>query len=100
MITTSEVGVSITIDNDRNLAEIVEDLKKFGTVEVDTNQVIISVVGDLVASTKGNAGKIFEALKEVPIRMISYGGSNYNVSLVINAEDKKTALNALSQHIF
>ena len=100
MITTSEVGVSITIDHDRNLAEIVEDLKKFGTVEVDTNQVIISVVGDLVASTKGNAGKIFEALKEVPIRMISYGGSNYNVSLVINAEDKKTALNALSQHIF
>ncbi len=75
-------------------------MKKFGTVEVDTYQVIISVVRDLVASTKGNAGKIFEALKEVPIRMISYGGSNYNVSLVINAEDKKTALNALSQHIF
>ncbi|PZX17346.1 aspartate kinase [Breznakibacter xylanolyticus] len=100
MITTSEVGVSLTIDNDRNLPEIVEDLKKFGTVEVDTNQVIISVVGDLVADTKGNADKVFHALREVPIRMISYGGSNYNISLLINAEDKKVALNALSQGLF
>lgn len=100
MITTSEVGVSLSIDNDRNLVAIVEDLKKFGTVEVDPNQVIISVVGDLVASTKGNADKIFHALSDVPIHMISYGGSNYNISVLINAEDKKAALNALSKHLF
>jgi aspartate kinase len=100
MITTSEVGVSVTIDNDRYLDNIVDDLKNYGSVEVDRDQVIISVVGDLVASTKGNAHIIFEGLKEVPIRMISYGGSNFNVSLLINAEDKKAALNALSQSLF
>ncbi|MCU4163370.1 aspartate kinase [Carboxylicivirga caseinilyticus] len=100
MITTSEVGVSVTIDNDKHLNEIVDDLKKYGTVDVDTNQVIVCVVGDLVAENKGYANKIFDALKEVPIRMISYGGSNYNVSILINADDKKKALNLLSDKLF
>jgi aspartate kinase len=100
MITTSEVGVSVTIDNDRNLENIIDDLKKYGSVEVDRDQVIISVVGDLVASSKGHACHIFEGVKDVPIRMISYGGSNYNISLLVAAEHKKEALNALSRSLF
>ncbi|MFT3740524.1 MAG: aspartate kinase [Breznakibacter sp.] len=100
MITTSEVGVSVTIDNNRHLEDIVDDLKKFGSVEVDHDQVIISVVGDLVASSKGHANRIFDGLKDVPVRMISYGGSNYNISLLISAEYKKEALNALSRSLF
>lgn len=100
MITTSEVGVSVTIDNNRYLDEIVDDLKKYGTVHVDHDQVIICVVGDLVATNKGYANRIFEALKEVPIRMISYGGSNYNVSILVSAKDKVEALRALSAKLF
>ena len=100
MITTSEVGVSVTIDNDRHLEDIIDDLKKYGTVEVDRDQVIVCVVGDLVACNKGYANKIFEALKEIPIRMISYGGSNYNVSLLVSAKDKVEALRALSAKLF
>ncbi len=100
MITTSEVGVSVTIDNDRHLDDILDDLKKYGTVDVDRDQVIVCVVGDLVASNKGYANKIFEALKEIPIRMISYGGSNYNVSLLVSGKDKVAALRALSAKLF
>jgi len=79
MITTSEVGVSVTIDNNRHLEEILDDLRKFSTVEVDYDQVIVCVVGDLVAENKGYANRIFEALKEIPIRMISYRGSENNI---------------------
>jgi aspartate kinase len=100
MVTTSEVGVSVTIDNSRHLEEIVDDLKKFGTVEVDTDMVIICIVGDLVGEKKGYATKIFDALKEIPIRMISYGGSNHNVSVLVHAKDKKDALRALSAKLF
>ena len=100
MITTSEVGVSVTIDNNRHIDDIVDDLKKYGTVEVDKDQVIICVVGDLIASSKGYATKIFSSLKEVPIRMISYGGSSHNISILINADDKVAALRALSAGLF
>ena len=100
MITTSEVGVSVTIDNNRHLEEILDDLRKFSTVEVDYDQVIVCVVGDLVAENKGYANRIFEALKDIPIRMISYGGSEHNISLLINANDKKAALQALSAKLF
>jgi len=100
MITTSEVGVSVTIDNNRHLEEILDDLRKFSTIEVDYDQVIVCVVGDLVAENKGYASRIFEALKEVPIRMISYGGSEHNISLLINARDKDEALKALSANLF
>lgn len=100
MITTSEVGVSVTIDNDRHLNDIVDDLKKYGTVSVDTNQVIICIVGDLVANTKGYANQIFDSLKDIPVRMISYGGSDHNVSILVDAADKKAALNALSAKLF
>jgi len=100
MITTSEVGVSLTIDNNKNLTEIVEELKKFGTVTVDENMVIICVVGDMNYENAGFQAKIVNALKDIPVRMISYGGSNYNVSFLVKAEDKNRALNALSDNLF
>ncbi len=100
MITTSEVGVSVTIDNDRHLYDIIDDLKKYGTVEVDKEQCIICIAGDFSADKKGYASKIFDSLADVPVRMISYGGSSHNVSVLINASDKVTALRGLSAHLF
>ncbi len=100
MITTSEVGVSVTIDNDRHLYDIIDDLKKYGTVEVDKDQCIICIAGDFAADKKGYASKIFDALADVPVRMISYGGSSHNVSVLINASDKVAALRGLSAHLF
>ncbi len=89
MVTTSEVGVSVTIDNPKHLDEIVNNLKKYGTVTVDKEMVIVCVVGDLEWDNIGFEAKIISALKDIPVRMISYGGSNYNVSLLIKSSDKK-----------
>jgi aspartate kinase len=100
MITTSEVAVSITIDNPKNLDKIVMDLKEFGTVEVDTDQTIICIVGDLMGDKKGYASMIFDPMKNISIRMISYGGSNNNVSLLINTASKIEALQALNAGLF
>ena len=100
MITTSEVGVSVTIDNDKHLDEIVDELKTFGTVTVEKNMVIICVVGDMDSENVGYQAKIVNALKEIPVRMISYGGSNYNVSFLVKAEDKQRALQSLSNELF
>jgi len=100
MVTTSEVGVSVSIDNAKKLDEIVNDLKKFGTVTVDKDMVIICVVGDMPFENVGFQAKVVNALSEIPVRMISYGGSNYNISFLIKADDKKRALNALSQALF
>lgn len=100
MVTTSEVGVSVTIDNRKHLEEIVDDLKKYGTVTVDEDLVIICVVGDLEWDNVGFEARIIYALKDIPVRMISYGGSNYNVSLLVKSSDKQRALQALSTHLF
>ncbi|MDR1343826.1 MAG: aspartate kinase [Tannerellaceae bacterium] len=100
MVTTSEVGVSCTIDNHKRLDEIVDDLKKFGTVSVDRDMVIICVVGDMEWENVGFEASIVNALKEIPLRMISYGGSNYNVSLLVKSADKQRALQALSNYLF
>jgi aspartate kinase len=100
MVTTSEVGVSVTIDNRKHLEEIVDNLKKYGTVTVDENMVIVCVVGDLEWDNIGFESKIVQAMKEIPVRMISYGGSNYNVSLLVKADDKQRALQALSDSLF
>ena len=100
MITTSEVGVSVTIDDERYLDEIIRELETLGTVTIDRDMVIICVVGDLDWHNVGFESKIIEALKDIPVRMISYGGSNYNVSLLINKEDKTNALKMLSHHLF
>lgn len=100
MVVTSEVGVSVTVDNENHLAAIVDDLKKFGTVTVDRDMVIICVVGDLEWQNRGFEAEVVNALKDVPIRMISYGGSNYNISLLVRKEDKVRALNLLSERLF
>ena len=100
MITTSEVGVSLTIDNEKNLPQIEEELKHLGTVTIDRDMVIICVVGDLEWTNKGFEAAALEALRNVPVRMISYGGSNYNISFLIRKEDKIKALRLLSYHLF
>lgn len=100
MITTSEVAVSVTIDDTKFLNEIVQDLKKFGTVEVDKDLSIICIVGDFIAESKGYALQIFGALKNIPLRMISYGGSFHNVSVLVNTSDKKEALQSLHNTLF
>ncbi len=100
MIATSEVGVSVSIDNDDHLNEIVDELKKYGTVTVDSNMCIICVVGDLDWSNLGFETLALDAMKNIPVRMISYGGSNYNISFLIKEMDKKRALQALSDELF
>lgn len=100
MVTTSEVGVSVSIDKNKHLDEIVANLKKLGTVSVDTDMVIICVVGDLKPENVGYQAKAVNAMKDIPVRMISYGGSDYNVSFLIKADDKKASLKALSAALF
>lgn len=100
MIATSEVGVSMSIDNDAHLNDIVNELKKYGTVTVDSDMTIICVVGDLDWSNLGFETLATEAMKNIPVRMISYGGSNYNISFLIKGCDKKRALQNLSDMLF
>ena len=100
MVCTSEVGVSVTIDNAANLTPIVNELKKYGTVTVDTNMCIICVVGDLDWSNLGFETLATDAMKDIPVRMISYGGSNYNISFLVKEQDKKRALQNLSAKLF
>ena len=100
MIATSEVGVSMTIDDDSHLHEIVDELKKYGTVTVDVDMCIICVVGDLDWSNLGFETLATDAMKDIPVRMISYGGSNYNISFLIRGADKKHALQSLSDKLF
>ena len=100
MVSTSEVGVSMSIDNVSHLNEIVDELKKYGTVTVDKDMCIICVVGDLEWTNLGFETLATEAMKDIPVRMISYGGSNYNISYLIKQEDKKRALQSLSNTIF
>jgi len=100
MVTTSEVGVSVSIDNTSNLSNILNELKKLGTVTVDVDMCIICVVGDLDWHNIGFESLATETMKEVPVRMISYGGSNHNISFLVSASDKKKALQSLSNHLF
>jgi aspartate kinase len=100
MITTSEVAVSLTIDNDIYLAEITKEIKAFGKVEVDTNMSIVCLAGGFSQYEKGISASVLNCLKNIPIRMISYGGSNYNMSLLIDTKNKAKALNLLNQGLF
>jgi aspartate kinase len=99
MISTSEVAVSLTIDNTRHLKEIVSELKEYGEVEVDTDQTIVCIVGDFIGEETGSAAKVFMAIKDIPIRMISYGGSRHNISVLVKTELKKQTLQALSNNL-
>lgn len=100
MITTSEVAISLTIDNDKYLPQILNELNNIGEVEVDKDQTIVCVVGDMISEEKVFSKHVFEALEGVPVRMISYGGSRYNVSILIPSAFKKDTLQKLSDHLF
>jgi len=100
MVTTSEVAVSVSIDNDAHLAEIVNDLEPFGTIEIDKDQAIISIVGNEIAKTEQVLIKLFDSISEIPVRMVSYGGSHHNISLLINGEHKTKTLQLLNKGLF
>lgn len=99
MISTSEVAVSLSIDNTKYLNQIQAELDKYGTVEVDNDMTIICIVGDIIQEEKGFASKVFNALDGIPIRMISYGGSRYNISVLVPTPRKKETLKALSDNL-
>ena len=100
MVCTSEVGVSVSIDNTKHLNEILDDLKKYGTVTVDKDMCIICVVGDLDWENVGFEAKALDAMHDLPVRMISFGGSNYNISFLVKDEDKVRTLRSLSKCLF
>ena len=100
MITTSEVAVSLTIDDTTYLDDVIKELETFGSVELDKNQTIICVVGDFGAEKHGYAARVLEAVKHIPLRMISYGGSENNMSLLISTEDKTETLRSLHNRLF
>lgn len=100
MITTSEVAVSVTIDNDAHLKNILEELESFGTVEIDTDQTIVSIVGNKIAETKEILAALFESIKDIPVRMVSYGGSRHNISLLIPGNVKTQTLQLLNKGLF
>lgn len=99
MISTSEVSVSLTIDNTKHLKEIISELKEYGEVEVDTDLTIVCIVGDLIAEETGFAAEVFTALKNIQIRMISYGGSHHNISVLVKTDLKKQTLQAISNDL-
>ena len=100
MVTTSEVTVSMTIDNDQYLSEIVAGLEKLGEVTVNQNQSIVCVVGSFQANSKGMVGQIGKGMQNIPIRMLSYGASSSNISLLIDTDQKVQALNHLNEALF
>src|SRR5690606_29266097 len=100
MITTSEVAVSLTIDNNTHLDSIETELKKFGTIEVDKEQTIICIVGNKITEQEGVLNKVFSALSSIPVRMVCCGGSSNNVSVLINKQYKEKALNDLNEGLF
>ncbi|WP_270090262.1 aspartate kinase [Sphingobacterium sp. SYP-B4668] len=100
MITTSEVAISLSIDDTTHLADIIKEVEDFGTVSADENQTIVCVVGDFGQNTHGYAARVLDAVKHLPIRMISYGGSDYNVSILLDSEYKTEALRSLHNRLF
>jgi aspartate kinase len=100
MVSTSEVAVSVTIDDSRYLNDIVEELKTLATIEVDKNQTIICIVGNMLAEKEGVLKYVFDALSPVPVRMVSYGGSYNNISVLVDTSFKDKALNLLNEELF
>jgi aspartate kinase len=100
MITTSEVAVSLTIDNSASIQVILKELEPFGTVEIDQNQTIVSIVGNEITQTKDVLVKLFDSLASIPVRMVSYGGSKHNVSVLIPSEQKNQTLQLLNKGLF
>ncbi len=100
MITTSEVAVSLTIDNKDNLESILKELEVFGTVEVDDNQTIVSIVGNEIVQTPQVMRNLFESVSNIPVRMVSYGGSKHNITLLIPGQYKTETLQVLNKGLF
>ncbi|MDQ6761872.1 MAG: aspartate kinase [Bacteroidota bacterium] len=100
MVTTSEVAVSLTIDNDAYLSEIIKELEVFGSVEVDSDQTIVSIVGNQITQTKDVLAKVFSNLSGIPVRMVSYGGSQHNISILVSHEHKQKTLQLLNKGLF
>ena len=100
MISTSEVAVSVTIDDASHLEDIVQELKSFGIIELDKNQTIICVVGNKLAEKKGVLNDVFRSLADVQVRMVSYGGSHNNISILVDASQKEKSLRLLNQGLF
>ncbi len=100
MIATSEVAVSLTIDNQTHLSSIEAELKKFGKIEIDTDQSIICIVGNRIMDREGVLNDVFSALGQIPVRMVSCGGSANNVSILVDSKHKNAALNALNEGLF
>jgi len=100
MLATSEIGVSMTIDDDRNIELIIDDLRKYGTVSYEKDMAIVAVIGDLKPDDAGFASIILGAVKGIPVNMISYGGSKYNFSFLINKEYKEKTLQILNDKLF
>jgi aspartate kinase len=100
MISTSEVAVSVTIDENNHLDEIVSELQQFGTIEVDKNQTIICIVGNALAEKEAVLKEVFEALAPIKIRMVSFGGSHNNISILVDTSQKEKALNLLNEGLF
>ena len=100
MVTTSEVAVAVTIDNDSRLIEIVQELEQFGTVEIEMNQTIVSIVGNEISKTDNVLNSLFNAIKSIPITMVNYGGSAHNISLLIPSNYKKETLQKLNKGLF
>ena len=99
MITTSEVAVSLTVDDTQHLPAIIETLREFGSVEIDENLSLVCIVGGYIAETTGLVSKVIRSLEDIPIRMISYGGSAHNISVLVSEEHKVKALNALHKRL-
>jgi aspartate kinase len=100
MVTTSEVAVSVTIDNGSQLKQILRELEPFGTTEVETDQTIVSIVGNEIVETKDVLNKLFEGLSNIPVRMVSYGGSKHNVSVLIPSSYRNQTLQNLNTKLF
>lgn len=100
MITTSEVAVSVTIDNSMYLKQIIRELEPFGTITVEDNQTIVSVVGNEIAQTERVLSKVFESLSSIPVRMVSYGGSKHNISILVASAYKTKTLQLLNKGLF
>ena len=100
MVTTSEVAVSLTIDNDTYLSDIIKELEMFGTIDVDTNQTIVSIVGYHISKTENLLSKVFDSITDIPVRMVSFGGSQHNISILVSHENKDKTLQLLNEGLF
>ncbi len=100
VITTSEVSISLSIDNNKNIDHIIAELNDFGEVEVDKDLTIVCIVGDMISEEKVFSKQVFESFDGIPVRMISYGGSRYNISILIETKYKKETLRKLSDNLF